>query len=226
MCDPLTIASAAATAGSAVTGYMGKQRANNAVRGVLQGSLTNQRGHRNSALGRIYKTTDRFGREVQDDERDRIVGERTSFLKAGNRSSTATSTPFTRSANSVVSNAAKRADTKTTTRSGQRAVRLAKLGTPGQQNFEDRIALNRNRDFVDRTGNFARGDLSVVPFQVKHAQRAGSELRLFSDILGAAGQLGGNLGFMGKGPSFGKLGSLFLSGGPNLDAAGRILGGI
>jgi len=66
----------------------------------------------------------------------------------------------------------------------------AGMAAYGQQNLNNNIALGRNAQDMSMLGDFSRGTSSILPYQLKGAQKAGQSLNTASDVLNGAGQLG------------------------------------
>ncbi len=209
MCDPITIAGAALTAAGTAANYVASSKINAARDDVLAAERIRQRGYDQQADA--INNTARGRYEGFGDKQETTAG------TLGEMYREASNTPPSAPENSVMPTSssnitvneenARRADAKAFT--DNQANALGVLRSFGE--LFGGISRDTARDAgeIGQIGGFKRGSSSIVPFELEEANKAGSGLSLFGDLLTGAGQVGMTAGLSGA-----KLPSWLGGGGP------------
>jgi hypothetical protein len=203
MCDPLTIAGAALSVGSAVANSSAASKVARARDGVLRSERARQQAYDAEAQTINTRSQDRFqGFGGQQDQRAQALGDYFAGQQSGQpgigEANTGATAPQSSSAITVQEEGAQRDRAREFTDRQGRA-----LG--GLRAFGDLlggISREQARDagLVGQIGGFKRGSSAVVPLELEAAGQAGQKMRMLGDLLGGAGQLAVGAGLRGANP--------------------------
>ncbi len=200
MCDPLTIAGLALTAGSTVANYAASSQIEGARNDALSAERIRQTALNHEADAINATSRDRYqGFEGQQTEQSQKLGDYFASQQA-QEPTTAEALP-TATSNIVVNEENKQRDKarQFTDASGAALGNLRSfgdlLGGIGRLQARDAGA-------VAQIGGFKAGSSNVVPYELDEAGHAGDGTKLFADVLGGLGSVGTAAG-LGGGTLFG-----------------------
>lgn len=215
MCDPLTIAGLALTAGSTVANTVAANQASKAQARTMQAERIRQSGLDREAEALNAQSQQRYT-DFDDKEgaKQQELGE---YLTGQSAAEPAASeaVPSTSSNITVMEEAKQRGKAKADTNAS--AQNLASLRSFGELMGTIGRGQARDASEIGQIGGFKRGSQSVLPFELEAAAQKGAGLRTLGDIMGGFGSIATGAGLSGA--SLGNLpgvGGLF--GGP-LNAA-------
>lgn len=203
MCDPLTIAGIALTAGSEVANGIGASKAQHARDDALAAERIRQRGLDREAANVNAKSQDRyldFG--GQQGQKASDLGQYFTDQKIDNANDNAAVTnemTMPQSGSNVVTREIDKQKAKADAYGNQQGEALGQLRSFGD--LLGGIGREQARDAgtIGQIGGFKAGSENVLPLELDAASHAGDGLKTFGDIL----NLGGSLA-LGKGLSGGK----------------------
>lgn len=203
MCDPLTIAGVALTAGSTVANYAAQQKVQRARDDAMAAERIRQQGLDKEAAALNTQSQDRY--QDFEGQQDQKAGQLAEYFTGQDvaEPSAEAALPTSASNITVAEEAKQRAGAKAfTDRSGQALGELRSFGDlmGGLGRLQARDATE-----IGQIGGFKRGSSGVLSYELDDASRAGDGLKLFGDILGGVGGLATSSGLSG--------GSLFGAGG-------------
>jgi hypothetical protein len=194
MCDPITIASAAMTAGSMVVNQMAANKVEKAREGAMTAENLRQRRLDEEATALNNASRDRYnGFEGQQDEKGKSLA---SFFDAQNEQRQvnplqgAPTETIPESGNNVVLQEQRKQQDKVRAFSTQQAEALGNLRSFGDLLGDTSRLQARDAAQVGTIGGFKKGSQAVLPLELEAANNKGAGLRMFGDILGGVGQLG------------------------------------
>lgn len=201
MCDPLTIAGLALTAGSFVTSAFANNQVEDARSKVALAETTRQEDLQRRAIGKVDAATERFTPEILNQGIEQAAQARTDRLQnnaegAGDQSPN--DLPLTASAPRIVRETAARELNKGLEEGKSFAARLGRLGAFGENQFQNRLDLGRLSETLGQIGTESRNSAAITPLEFQTANRRGDTLGGISDILGGLGSaanLGSAVGF-------------------------------
>lgn len=197
MCDPLTIAGIALTAGSTVMNAIGQNKAAKArddalgAERVRQGALDQEASAVNVGSQNRYQGIEAKRESKAKEIGDYVAGQ---SIEAGKAAQEQAAPPS--SSNIVVreeKDQRKQADAFT----DKTGAALGEMRAFGD--LLGGISLDQARDasLVGQIGGFKRGSSSVVPYELDEASHAGDSAKMFGDILNLGGGLAMNSGLSG-----------------------------
>jgi hypothetical protein len=206
MCDPLTIAGIALSAGSAAANNAAANQQAKAQAAAMSAERSRQRVLDDEARGVNEQSRNRFT-DVDAKQAEKTSQLTEEFTRDPNQGADliAASMPRTNSNITLMDEAAKRGEA--TGFSNQQGEALARM-----RSFSDLFGglgrdVARDGSEIGMIGGMKRGSQGVLPFELEAASMKGGNMRMLGDVLGLAGSFGVNAGLGGK-----SLGSLF--GGP------------
>ncbi|MCH4543125.1 hypothetical protein [Ochrobactrum sp. A-1] len=208
MCDPLTIAGIALTAGSTVANTMAANKVQNARDDAMAAERIRQQGLDQEAAALNTQSQDRykdFGGQQEDKATqlgDYFAQQQIEAGNANDENTAAMIMPQSGS-NIVVQEEAKQRG-KARDFANQNAKNLGNLRSFGD--LIGSIGRDQARDAtqVGVIGGFKRGSSGILPYELEAANSAGNGMKMFGDILGLGGGLAVNAGLGGGSlPSFG-----------------------
>lgn len=214
MCDPVTLAGAAASAGGAVANYDAQSRVRSARGGVLADALNKQNTLNGEAAGvnaHSLGLYDNVGGQMTD---------RTSSLSqlfGDPHGTTATPTAMPASSSIVTQGDVAKKTGEATTFSNQQAGALANLRSFGDVMGGLSRSQARDAGQVAQISNFKTGDANLVPYQLENANHTADGEQFLSKVLSGLGAVGVTAGLSG---GAGKLASLFATAPTSLAAPG------
>lgn len=202
MCEPLTLAGVALTAGSTLANSIASSKIAKARNNAMAAERTRQNAFEQEAQGLNTKSQDRYQDfSGQQDQKASELGQYFSDQQIGasNDNAAATdelTTPQSGSNIVVQEEAKQRAKARDFTNNQGEA--LGELRSFGD--LLGGIGRSQARDAgqIGQIGGFMRGSSNVLPFELEAANSAGGGAKMFGDLLG----LGGSLA-LGKGLSGG-----------------------
>lgn len=208
MCDPLTIAGIALTAGSTVANSMAASKVTQARNDALAAERVRQRGYDAEAAALNTQSQDRykdFGGQQEakaQDLGDYFAGQKIANQSAANEQAAGAAMPTSASNLAVQEEAKQRAKASAfTDAQGQSLGQLRSfgdlLGGIGREQAQD-------ASLIGQIGGFKKGSSAVTPYELEAANQKGNGLKLFGDVLNLGGSLATAAGLSGK-----SLGNLF-----------------
>lgn len=201
MCDPMTIAGIALTAGSTIANTIAANKVRKARDEALAAERIRQRGLDQEAEAINLRSQDRYQDfEGQQDERGSELGEFFTGQQierdAANVAAEGEINIAPSSSNITIREEAKQRG-KADAFSQQQGEALGDLRAFGD--LLGGIGRHQARDagYVGQIGGFKRGSSGVLPLELDEASRAGDGARLFGDLLGLGGGLALNMGLSG-----------------------------
>lgn len=209
MCDPLTIAGLALTAGATVANTV----ANNQVQAARNDALAAER-IRQDALNREAEAINATSQDRYDDFEGQQAQE---AVKLGDyfagqtteEPTTAEALPTSTSNITVQEEAKQRGKARQFTDASGQA--LGELRSFGDLLGGIGRLQARDANLVGQIGSFKQGSSGIVPYELEQAGQAGDGMKLFGDLLGGAGSVATTAGLSG--------GNLFGFGAPTAAAA-------
>lgn len=208
MCDPLTIAGIALTAGSTVANTMAQNKVQKARDDAMAAERIRQRGLDQEAAALNVQSQDRYT-DFDNQQEDKATQLGDYFaqqqIEAGdaNAENAAAMIMPQSGSNIVVQEEAKKRG-QARDFANQNAKNLGNLRSFGD--LMGSIGREQARDAtqIGVVGGFKRGSSNVLPYELEAANSAGNGLKMFGDILGLGGGLAVNSGLGGGSlPSFG-----------------------
>lgn len=203
MCDPVTIAGIALSAGSTLVNSMAQSKVQNARNDAMAAERIRQTGLDKQADALNAQSQDRYeGFEDKQGEKAKSLGEY--FTQQEIAPAPPGDALPTSASNIVVTNeeTEKGKAKEFTDRTGKALGNLRAFGDllGGISREQARDALS-----IGQIGGLKRGSSEVLPYELEAANEKGAGLRMFGDILGGVGGIATNAGLSGTGPSFGSL---------------------
>lgn len=189
MCDPITIASAALTAGSVGANTIATSRANSAREDVLRAERIRQAGLDDQAAA-INKGTRQNYADFTGEQADRGAKLGDMLVQASSAPGNDANAVLPASTSSVVARetAARAGEAKDYV--AQQGQALGQLRSFGDLFGEKSRLQGRDAALVDQIGGFQQRSAGIVPMELEQAAQAGSGYRLAADIMGGLGSIG------------------------------------
>lgn len=204
MCDPITIAGIALTAGSTIANTIAANRVQRARDDALAAERIRQRGLDQEADALNLQSRERyddFG--GQQEERASELGQyftEQQIENAGQNAQAAQEMTVPQSSSNITVREEQKQRGKADAFSDQQGVALGNLRAFGDLLGGIGREQARDASLVGQIGGFKRGSSGVVPLELDQANRAGDSLRMFGDVLGLGGGLAVNAGLSGATP--------------------------
>lgn len=203
MCDPLTIAGIALTAGSTIANTIGANRVQKARDDALAAERIRQRQLDQEAEALNVGARDRYENfEGKQEEKASQLGdyftEQAAEAGAGNAAAAQSMLPTSGSAITVREEAKQRAGAKDfTDQQGQALGQMRSFG-----DLLGGIGRNQARDAttIGQIGGFKKGSSGIVPLELEAANSAGDGAKFFGDLMGLGGSLAMNAGLSSAKP--------------------------
>lgn len=204
MCEPLTIASLALSAGSVAAGMMGSSEQQAAREKAINNEATISQGYENQANNLFQNTLSKAQKPTYDKNVTEEAGRRTAadgslINNAGDY------TPVTGSAPQEVGQTIARAGQNAIARGKQQAKLNADVGATGTVNQKLGIDLGRDGEWQNIFGGNIRRSAALLPGELADANKAGSGWRGISSIMSAGAGAAGSVGGAGGGPTWGSV---------------------
>lgn len=204
MCDPLTIAGIALTAGSTVANTIGANRARAARDDALAAERIRQRGFDQESQALNAESQDRYldfegQREGKATELGEFFADQRIETADANQAATEGTVLPPSSSNLTIREEGKQRGTARAF-ADQQGEALGELRSFGDLLSDIGRDQARDASLISQIGGFKRGSSGVLPLELEEASQAGNKFKLFGDILG----LGGSIA-VGKGLSGGKV---------------------
>lgn len=203
MCDPLTIAGVAMTAGSTVANSMAQSRAAGARKDALAAERIRQGGYDQEAQALNTQSQDRY-KDFEGQEEAKAA-KLADYYKSQSVPEPEAGVALPTSASNIVLREEGKQRGKArefTDRTGEALGALRAFGDV----LADRSRLQaRDAALIGQVGGFKKGSSAVMPYELDAANKRGAGLKLFGDILGGLGGVatvaglgGGNLFGLGS----------------------------
>lgn len=200
MCDPLTIAGIALTAGSTVANQVASSNVQSARNSTMAAERTRQKGFEQQAQALNAKSQGRyedFGgqQEAKASELGKYFTDQ--HAAAGNDNAAVTQEMTTpQSGSNVVVQEENKQRQKALDFTNQQGDALGDLRSFGDVLGGIGRSQARDAGEIGQIGGFMRGSSNVLPFELEAANGAGAKAKMIGDILGLAGNvaLGKGLG--------------------------------
>lgn len=205
MCDPLTIAGIALTAGSIVTNSVADGERTRARDNVLVAERMRQQTLDQEAQALNAVSQDRYVNfEPQQQERADQLGDYLQQNVAPDANSAA-GTVMPSSSSDIVNDDLDQQQGEAQEYVDQQTGALADLRSFGDLLGETSLMQGRDAGLIGQIGGFKRGSSGVVPFELDHASEAGDGWNLFGDILAGAGSIATGAGLTGGSANLSKM---------------------
>lgn len=202
MCDPITIAGIALTAGSTVANTMAASKAQGARDDALAAERIRQRGFDDETSVLNEQSRARYDDfEGQQDAKANELGQYFSSqqVAAGDQNAAATAettVPQSGSDLTVREEAKQRGQARDFT--DKTGAALGNLRAFGDVLGNISRGQARDASLIGQIGGFKQGSSNVVPLELDQANQAGNGLKLFGDILGLGGSIAVGKGLSGS----------------------------
>lgn len=195
MCDPLTIAGLALTAGSFVTSAIANNQVEDARNAAAVAEATRQDQLQRQAIANLQGTQEQFTRPEQEKGIDEVTQERIARLTENVQGAAgdANEIPLAGSTPRVVRETVGQGLSEGLAEGKDFASRLARVGAFGENQFNNRVALGRLGEQLGLTARESANSANILPVELQEANRAGNTLFGISDALGGLGSIA-NLG--------------------------------
>ncbi len=206
MCDPLTIASIALTAGSTVANSIANNKVQKARNDTMAAERVRQHGYEQQAQALNTRSQDRYQNfNGQEDQKASELGKYFTdqhIADGANNAAITEQMTAPQSGSDIVVNEENKQRAKAQQFTDQQGNALGELRSFGD--LLGGIGRGQARDAgeIGQIGGFMRGSSSVLPYELEAANSAGDGAKMIGDILGLAGSVGLNAGLSG-----GKIGS-------------------
>lgn len=193
MCDPITIASIALTAGSTLANSIAQGKIAKARSNVMAAERTRQNAFDQEAQALNTQSQDRYKDfSGQQDEKASELGQYFTDQKIENANDNQAATQelnVPQSGSNVVVQEEQKQRGKADAYGAQQGAALGNLRSFGD--LLGGIGREQSRDAgaIGQIGGFKRGSSNVLPFELEGANSAGSGAQMFGDILGLAGSV-------------------------------------
>ncbi len=195
MCDPLTIAGLALTAGSTVANYAANQQVQAARNDALAAERIRQGGLDQEAAALNVQSQDRYqGFEGQQEQKAKQLGDYFAGQSVA-EPTTAEALPTSTSNITVQEENSQRGKAREFTDEQGRA--LGNLRAFGDLLGGIGRLQARDASLIGQIGGFKQGSSGVLPLELDAASSAGDGMKLFGDILGGLGSVGTSAGLSG-----------------------------
>lgn len=201
MCDPITIAGIALTAGSTVVNTMAASRVQKARDQALAAERIRQSGFDQEAQALNTASQDRYQNfQEQEGQRASELGQYFSDQRVGqdqaNQAATAEQTA-PQSGSDITVREEQKQRGKARDFTNQQGQALGQLRSFGDVLGEIGRFQSRDASQIGQIGGFKRGSSAIVPLELDEANHAGDGLKLFGDLLNLGGGFALNKGLSG-----------------------------
>lgn len=201
MCDPLTIAGLALTAGSTVAGMQAQRQVEGARATALQNEQMRQDTLDREAAALNEASRDRY-KNFQGEQQERakslgdyLVGEQ-AVGQAAPVDAPAETMPT--SASNIVTQEQAKQSAKAKAFTDQQGQALGAMRSFGDLLGETSRATARDAGYLNQTLGFKKGWAGVLPYELEAANQKGAGLRMLGDIMGGLGSVGISAGLQAK----------------------------
>lgn len=230
MCDPVSIAGAALSAGGMMLNNREQaaniKRQTAARNAASEAELTRQRGYQQQGNEVFQGTLPKFTLPAQEAARVQAEQKRSGVMQGAvtDQGEYAAAPASAETANKEID----RKVAQGTQSARTEAASKARLGAWQDLNFGNRVGLASSARKMDTTADFARGSARLLPFEIESAQRNATKSPSgFGDLLQLGGLGLGVAGGMGWNPFGGGAPAGMWNGGVAFDpVSGRRLGGV
>lgn len=196
MCDPLTIAGIALTAGSTAVNTIANNKVNAARNDALQAERIRQQGLDKEASGINTQSQDRYQDfQGKQDQAGTDLGKY--FTSQDVTEPTAEAALPTSASNIVVQEEAKQRG-KAQDFTDKTGNALGQLRAFGDVLGDTSRGQARDAGYLGQINGFKQGSSNVLPYELDQASHAGDGLKLFGDVLGGVGGITTKAGIVGK----------------------------
>lgn len=196
MCDPLTIAGIALTAGSTAINTIASGKVNSARNDAMAAERIRQHTLDQEAAGVNTKSQDRYQDfQGKQDKASTDLGKY--FTSQDVAEPTAESALPTSASNIVVQEEAKQRG-KAQDFTDKTGNALGNLRAFGDVLGDTSRGQARDAGYIGQINGFKQGSSGVLPYELDSASHAGDGLKLFGDILGGVGGITTKAGIVGK----------------------------
>jgi hypothetical protein len=204
MCDPLTIAGIALTAGSEVANGIAASKVAHARDDALAAERTRQSKLNQEANSVNAQSQDRYvDFSGKQDQAATDLGQYFTDQKIANANDNATATnalTIPQSGSNVVTREVAKQNAKADAYANQQGEALGKLRSFGDVLGDIGRQQARDAGTIGQIGGFKAGSENVLPLELDAASHKGDGLKTFGDILGLGGSLLTGAGLTGGGP--------------------------
>lgn len=196
MCDPLTIAGIALSAGSAVANNAAANQAASAQASAMAAERTRQGRLDDEGRAVNAQARQRF-ENASEQQEARASGLAELFGTEATRGSDVIAAALPRTSSNITVENDARERAAASEFANQQGDALARM-----RSFSDLMGglgrdTARDGSQIGMLGGFRRGSQGVLPFELEAAQHRGSGLRMLGDVMGGLGGLGVNAGLSG-----------------------------
>lgn len=198
MCEPLTIAGLALSAGSMVANQVASSKVEKARKGAMEAERIRQGGLQQESDALNLRSQERY--EDFDGKQENRAAELADYFRSQNQSipqaeGAPTETIPTSSSN-IVTREREKQNTKAKDFSDQQSDALGNLRGFGDLLGDVSRQQGRDAAEIGTVGGFMRGSSSVLPMELEAANSKGNGMKMFGDLLSLGGSVAGGLGGM------------------------------
>lgn len=208
MCYPALIAAGMAAAGAA-SNYAGQQKTIGAREDVARAEGERQQNYQKQANEVIDQSLVKQSPAAQNQSLAQTTQQRMSALLPSQ--SDAAQLPTSGSAPIEVKSEAARSMSDAIRKSRARLGAQARIGAFDQNQFENRLGMNRSMSDLGTLANFSQGSEGVLPYDLQDASNAGAGYQTAADLFNLGSNAVGLYGMTGAGgqkyPTIGRAGT-------------------
>lgn len=179
MCYPMLIAAGLAAAGAA-SNYAGQKKVIGAREDVANAEGEKQKHYQDQADQVINENLVKQSPTAQNQSLAQTTAERTAALTPS--ASSGVDLPGAGSAPIEVKSEAARSMSDAIRRGRARLGAQARVGASGQNQFNNRVSMNRGMGEIAQLADFSRGSSGVLPYALQGAENAGAGFRTAADL--------------------------------------------
>lgn len=201
MCDPLTIAGIALSAGSTVANAAGARRAAKARDGALAAERIRQGGLDREAQALNATAQDRYTElDTKEADKSKALGDYfTAEAATPGEANVAAASVMPTATNDIVTREIAKKSGQAKDFTDQQGEALGAMRAFGDVLGDTGRVQARDASKIGQIGGFKRGSSDVLPLELEEASKKGQGMMLLGDILGGVGGIALNAGLT-KGP--------------------------
>ncbi|AAK89566.1 hypothetical protein EN41_19905 [Agrobacterium tumefaciens] len=192
MCDPLTIAGVALTAGSTVANSMAASKVARARDDAMAAERIRQNGLDQEAQALNAQSQDRY--QDFSGQEEKAASKLADYFTGQQVAEPSAEAALPTSANNVVVNEEQKQRAKARDFTDKTGTALGRLRAFGDVLGENSRLQARDAGQIGQIGGFKRGSSNVTAYELDAANQKGNGLKLFGDVLSGLGGIGVNAG--------------------------------
>ncbi len=198
MCDPLTIAGVALTAGSTVANSMAASKVARAREDAMAAERIRQNGLDREAQALNVQSQDRY--QDFSGQEEKAATKLADYFTGQQVAEPSAEAALPTSASNVVVAEEQKQRAKARDFTDKTGTALGRLRAFGDVLGENSRLQARDASQIGQIGGFKRGSSNVMAYELDAANQKGNGLKLFGDVLGGLGGLSLNAGLSGATP--------------------------